>query len=79
MGTISLIAGNFIMILLNMTAAFSRRYYNLISYSLLNPIYWIFHSIAAYKALFQLLFKPFYWEKTNHGITKFDFVVFKLE
>jgi hypothetical protein len=79
MGTISLIAGNLIMIFLNMSAAFSRRYYNLIPYSLLNPIYWIFHSVAAYKALFQLIFKPFYWEKTNHGITKFDFVAFKSE
>lgn len=76
MGTISFIAGNLIMIFLNMSAAFSRRYYNLIPYSLLNPIYWIFHSVAAYKALFQLIFKPFYWEKTNHGITKFDFVAF---
>jgi len=78
-GTISLIAGNLIMILLNLAAAFSRRYYNLIPYSLLNPIYWIFHSIAAYKALFQLLFKPFYWEKTNHGTTKFNFAAFKSE
>ncbi len=79
MGTISLIAGNLIMVLLNLAAAFSRKYYNLIPYSLLNPIYWIFHSIAAYKALFQLVFKPFYWEKTKHGITKFNFVAFKPE
>lgn len=79
MGTISLIAGNFIMILLNLAAAFSRKYYNLIPYSLLNPVYWIFHSIAAHKALLQLLFKPFYWEKTKHGITKFNFVAFKPE
>lgn len=76
-GSISFIAGNLIMILLNLAAAFSRRYYNLIPYSFLNPIYWILHSIAAYKALFQLLFKPFYWEKTNHGISKFNFTAFK--
>jgi cellulose synthase/poly-beta-1,6-N-acetylglucosamine synthase-like glycosyltransferase len=78
-GTISLIAGNLIMILLNLAAAFSRKYYNLVPYALLNPVYWIFHSIAAYKALFQLLFKPFYWEKTKHGITRFNFVAFKSE
>lgn len=70
-GTISLVAGNLIMILLNLIAAFSRKYYDLIPYSFLNPIYWIFHSIAAYKALFQLISKPFYWEKTEHGISKF--------
>jgi len=77
MGTISLIAGNLIMILLNLAAAFSRKYYNLALFSLLNPIYWILHSIAAYKALWQLFFKPFYWEKTDHGITKFETAAFK--
>ena len=69
MGTISLIAGNLIMIFLNFAAALSRRYYKLIPYAFLNPVYWILHSIAAYKALWQLLFNPFYWEKTNHGIS----------
>jgi len=73
MGTISLIAGNLLMILLNLSAAFSRKYYSLIPYSLLNPIYWVLHSIAAYKALWQLIFRPFYWEKTNHGITSYQF------
>jgi hypothetical protein len=26
-------------------------------------------SIAAYKALWQLITKPFYWEKTSHGLS----------
>lgn len=43
--------------------------YSVIYAGLLLPIYWIFMSIAAYKALFQLFYKPFYWEKTNHGLT----------
>ena len=25
------------------------------------------HSIAAYKAFWQLIFNPHYWEKTEHG------------
>jgi glycosyltransferase XagB len=68
-GTISFIAGNAILILINFAAAFSRKYYKLIPYAFLNPIYWVLHSVAAYKALWQLLFKPFYWEKTTHGIS----------
>lgn len=76
MGTISLVAGNIIMILLNFAAAFSRKYYSLVPFSLLNPIYWVLHSIAAYKALWQLFFKPFYWEKTEHGITNFEAFAF---
>jgi cellulose synthase/poly-beta-1,6-N-acetylglucosamine synthase-like glycosyltransferase len=43
--------------------------YGLIKYALLTPIYWILMSIAAYKALFQLIKNPFYWEKTDHGLT----------
>jgi hypothetical protein len=27
-------------------------------------------TIAAYKGLWQLIYKPFYWEKTNHGLSK---------
>jgi hypothetical protein len=34
-----------------------------------NPVYWILHSIASYKALWQLVKNPFYWEKTTHGLT----------
>jgi hypothetical protein len=30
-------------------------------------------SAAAYKALTQLFYKPFYWEKTRHGLTDHDF------
>lgn len=62
--------GNLIMIYVNMIAVFRRRTYNLILYAISNPVYWLMHSIAAYKGLFQLISKPFYWEKTNHGLTK---------
>jgi hypothetical protein len=51
-------------------SVFKRRYYELILFAGLNPLYWIMHSIAAYKGLWQLIYKPFYWEKTNHGLTK---------
>lgn len=42
--------------------------YGLIKYALLTPIYWMLMSVAAYKALFQLIKNPFYWEKTDHGL-----------
>ncbi|MDE3235739.1 MAG: glycosyltransferase [Bacteroidota bacterium] len=64
------IAGNVLMVYVNMLAVFKRRYYELILFAILNPIYWLMHSRAAYKGLWQLITKPFYWEKTNHGLTK---------
>lgn len=36
--------------------------------ALLVPGYWMLQSIAAFKALYQLVFRPFYWEKTVHGL-----------
>ncbi len=32
------------------------------------PLYWLFISVAAYRALWQLLRDPFRWEKTPHGV-----------
>ena len=43
--------------------------YGIIKYALLTPVYWVLMSVAAYKALIQLIVKPSYWEKTNHGLT----------
>jgi cellulose synthase/poly-beta-1,6-N-acetylglucosamine synthase-like glycosyltransferase len=37
---------------------------------LLFPIYFILHSIASYMAIFELLTKPFKWNKTTHGLSK---------
>jgi hypothetical protein len=67
----NLIFGNALGIYLNMIAVFRRRYYKLIFYSLLNPFYWLLHSLAGYIAIWQLYSKPFYWEKTKHGLSKF--------
>ena len=70
MAIFNLFFGNFIAIYLSMLAVFKRKYYELLPYALLNPVYWILHSIASYIALYELFTKPFYWYKTQHGLTK---------
>jgi hypothetical protein len=67
----NLLFGNGIVIYMNMMSVFRRKLYTLLPFALLNPLYWILHSIAAYKALWQLISNPFYWEKTEHGISEF--------
>jgi glycosyltransferase XagB len=37
---------------------------------LLTPFYWLLLSLAAWRALFQLLSAPQRWEKTEHGLAK---------
>ena len=66
----NLMVGNILMIYINMMAVFKRRFYELILFSIANPVYWLMHSIAAFKGLYQLIVKPFYWEKTDHGLSK---------
>ena len=36
--------------------------------AVLVPIYWIMMSVAAVKAMWQLVVTPSFWEKTTHGI-----------
>jgi cellulose synthase/poly-beta-1,6-N-acetylglucosamine synthase-like glycosyltransferase len=70
MSIFNLMVGNILMIYVNMIAVFKRRFYELILFSIANPVYWLMHSIAAYMGLYELIVKPFYWQKTNHGISK---------
>ncbi len=78
---IQLILGNFFFLYMNIVGTYyvirdcaikkSQPFsYGLIRAGLLTPLYWVLMSIAAYKALFQLIVKPHYWEKTHHGLTE---------
>jgi cellulose synthase/poly-beta-1,6-N-acetylglucosamine synthase-like glycosyltransferase len=69
---VNLLVGNVLMVYVSMMGAFKRRRYALVAWALLNPIYWLLHSFAAYKALWQLIRKPHYWEKTAHGLSSAD-------
>ena len=61
--------GNMLGIYLNMLAVFRRRLFHLTAFAMTNPLYWWLHSIASYMALWELFTKPFYWQKTTHGLT----------
>ncbi len=69
---VNLLVGNVLMVYVSMMGAFKRRRYELVAWALLNPLYWLLHSFAAYKALWQLIRKPHYWEKTDHGLSSAD-------
>ncbi len=64
-----LVIANVLFVLSHVLACLKRGYYRLIPFSLLMPIYWVLISIGAWKGLIQLFTKPFYWEKTIHGLT----------
>ena len=37
---------------------------------LLMPLYWLLLSLAAWRALIQLIRDPYHWEKTEHGLAR---------
>jgi cellulose synthase/poly-beta-1,6-N-acetylglucosamine synthase-like glycosyltransferase len=41
---------------------------HLVLAALLSPLYWVMMSVAAVKAVVQLVQDPSYWEKTTHGL-----------
>ncbi|HEV7277095.1 MAG TPA: hypothetical protein VGN80_12480 [Devosiaceae bacterium] len=47
-----------------------RRQWGLLPYQLLLPLYWVLHSLAAAKAAWELLRRPYFWGKTEHGRTR---------
>ncbi len=64
---VNLLVGNALMIYVSMMGAFKRNRYSLAVWALLNPFYWLLHSVAAYKALWQLGTRPHHWGKPPHG------------
>jgi cellulose synthase/poly-beta-1,6-N-acetylglucosamine synthase-like glycosyltransferase len=65
-------AGNAAFTLVNIAGCIARRNYEDVKWAMLSPIYWLLMSMAAYKALYQLIVKPFYWEKTVHGFCRVE-------
>ncbi|MHB8075000.1 glycosyltransferase family 2 protein [Desulfosporosinus fructosivorans] len=80
---VELVIGNFMFVFSNVAGVYKvigelhakgdySLSFRLIKSALITPLYWMLMSVAAYKAAWQLIFKPFYWEKTDHGFTDSD-------
>ncbi|MGB0660362.1 MAG: glycosyltransferase [Mangrovicoccus sp.] len=50
-----------------LTALYRSNRVNLWGWILTLPIYFVFATAACYKALWEMLHQPFYWDKTTHG------------
>src|SRR3989344_1900307 len=67
LGVFSLVFGNFLYMYYYMIACIKRGHYDLVKYVYLVPFYWLLMSIAAWKAIIQLIKQPHFWPKTIHG------------
>jgi cellulose synthase/poly-beta-1,6-N-acetylglucosamine synthase-like glycosyltransferase len=73
LGNVSLFFGNVAFIYANLMGVVKAQRWSLAKWCLLTPVYWVFMSIAAYKALYQFFLRPSYWEKTIHGMASEHF------
>ena len=65
---VSMLAGNFLALYVGLVAIRVRRRPDLLPAVILSPLYWGLMSIAAIRALVQLLVAPSIWEKSVHGL-----------
>ncbi|HKD76023.1 MAG TPA: glycosyltransferase, partial [Ktedonobacterales bacterium] len=63
-----LIFGNFLYIYMHFIGCLKRNQIHLMKWVVFIPIYWLMMSVAGYIGLFQLIFRPHFWEKTKHGL-----------
>jgi cellulose synthase/poly-beta-1,6-N-acetylglucosamine synthase-like glycosyltransferase len=66
----NLLAGNGAFTYLIMLAPIRRGWLELIPFSFTLFAYWLLISIAAYRGLWQLIRDPYFWEKTEHGVSR---------
>ena len=65
----NLIVGNGVYILLHMGPYVVKKNYTSIPLAFIIPIYWMLISVGDWRGTIQLVTKPFYWEKTQHGLS----------
>ncbi len=65
----TLISGFALQIAAAIAAVVTNKWRDMKFYSLIYPFYWILHSVASFRALYQLITKPYLWEKTSHGLS----------
>ena len=68
-GLASWIGGNFAFYYLNLAVAYEVGSRRIFLAAIVLPGYWVLMSLAACKALIQLVIDPAYWEKTQHGLS----------
>ncbi len=66
LGAVNLIFGYVTGIASGAAATMKRGWYRLAAYSVFMPFYWVLISLAAYRAMAQLVTAPYLWEKTAH-------------
>jgi len=69
--SLGLLSGNALLTWLAFIAPKRRDWNGIAPYAFAVTFYWALISLAAWRGLWQLVTRPFYWEKTAHGLSRF--------
>jgi glycosyltransferase XagB len=67
---VNLLLGFFLPALYSIIIIIKNKHKNMKSSILLSVVYYWFLPVAGLRALWQICIKPFYWDKTEHGVSK---------
>ena len=70
--SLGLLSGNALLTWLAIMAPKRRDWRGVTPYAFSVTFYWALISLAAWRGLWQLATRPFYWEKTAHGLSRFE-------
>jgi cellulose synthase/poly-beta-1,6-N-acetylglucosamine synthase-like glycosyltransferase len=70
--SLGLLSGNALLTWLAIIAPKRRYQSGIAPYAFAATFYWTLISLAAWRGLWQLMTRPFYWEKTAHGLSRFE-------
>ena len=59
-------------LVISLVAVSRREHRHLLAYVFTMPLYFPMAALSAYKAIKEIVVEPFYWDKTEHGITEVD-------
>lgn len=69
LGLLCLLLWNFLFLYSNVYVCVRHNMMRLTRYALLTPLYWVLMSAGAWAGLASLVRHPFYWAKTEHGVS----------
>jgi cellulose synthase/poly-beta-1,6-N-acetylglucosamine synthase-like glycosyltransferase len=72
LAALNLLTWNFAFVYVAAVGVARKRSWKLVLYAFTTPIYWALISWAAWKGVLQLIRRPFFWEKTDHGLVEDD-------
>ena len=69
LGLVNMLAGTGLTIVTSAIVALPRYGWRIAGFAIFSPVYWLLHSVAAWRAAWQTMVTPHVWEKTPHGLS----------